>query len=48
MEIINDNEENEIPEVFTVNFIVTQSDQEGTDAPNPTSMVTIIDDDVGT
>lgn len=37
---------NEPPEVFQVNFILSQ-DQQGSEIVNPVSMVTIIDDDVG-
>lgn len=45
--IIDDAVANELPEVFQVNFILSQQDQQGSEIINPVSMVTIIDDDVG-
>ena len=43
VDIINDEVENEVPEVFEVHFMVMQ----GMEFINPISTVTIIDDDVG-
>ena len=47
VDIINDAITNESPEVFEVNFTLTQSSEQGMEVVNPISMVTIIDDDVG-
>ena len=47
VEIINDNIGNEAPEVFEVNFLVSEENENGTEIVNPVSMVTIIDDDTG-
>lgn len=47
VQIVDDATANEPPEVFQVNFILSQQDQQGSELINPVSMVTIIDDDVG-
>lgn len=47
VQIFNDAVPNELPEVFQVNFTLSQQDELGSELINPVSMVTIIDDDVG-
>ena len=47
VEIINDNIRNEAPEVFEVNFLVSEENEDGIEIVNPVSLVTIIDDDTG-
>ena len=47
VEIINDNIRNEAPEVFEVNFLVSEGNEDGIEIVNPVSLVTIIDDDTG-
>ena len=47
VEIINDDVTDEAPELFQVDFLVSQPDELGMTVVTPVSNVTIIDDDVG-
>ena len=48
VEILNDDVTNEAPEVFSVEFkVLLEQDEPSMNIINPSSTVTIIDDDVG-